>query len=131
MTSKRLTVVDTYEITAHSHCGGEMRPVLSPSSAGSTTGFMGTGRIAVGDWVDEHYHPYSEEFLYILSGEATAEINEETYVIGGEQGIVIPIGLRHRVSNRGSEEVRFIYHLGPLAPSPEEGHVTTEKRTRR
>ena len=107
-----------------------MRPVLSPSSAGSTTGFMGTGRISVGDWVDEHYHPYSEEFLYILSGEATAEIDEETYIIRGEQGIVIPIGYRHRVSNRGSEEVRFIYHLGPLAPSPEEGHVTTEKRTR-
>ena len=43
--------------------GGEVRVLLSPSTVGSTSGFMGTATLAPGERIAEHYHPYSEEFL--------------------------------------------------------------------
>jgi putative monooxygenase len=44
-----------------------------------------------------------------------------------DQGLMIPIGMRHRFRNVGTTEARLVFHLGPLAPSPELGHVDTEQ----
>jgi hypothetical protein len=35
-------------------------------------------------------------------------------------------GLRHRVVNTGQQEAHAVFHLSPLAPKPELGHVDTE-----
>jgi putative monooxygenase len=34
--------------------------------------------------------------------------------------------MRHRFRNVGNVEARMVFHLGPLAPRPELGHVDTE-----
>jgi putative monooxygenase len=34
--------------------------------------------------------------------------------------------MRHRFRNVGDVEARMVFHLGPLAPRPELGHVDTE-----
>jgi putative monooxygenase len=39
---------------------------------------------------------------------------------------MIPIGIRHRVRNTGQVQARIVFHLSPLAPRPELGHVDTE-----
>ena len=39
-----------------------------PEDVGSTSGFMGVATIPAGDWISEHYHPYSEEFIYVARG---------------------------------------------------------------
>lgn len=41
----------------------------------------------------------------------------------------MPIGVRHRVRNTGTETASIVFHLGPLAPRPELGHVDTEAST--
>ena len=38
----------------------------------------------------------------------------------------IPINMKHRLVNDGDEEAFIVFHLGPLAPRPELGHVDTE-----
>ncbi len=43
--------------------------------------------------------------------------------------LYIPIGVRHRLRNTGDEEAFAVFHLGPLAPRPELGHVDTEQNT--
>jgi putative monooxygenase len=107
--------------------GSAVRTVLTPTSVGATTGFMGVADIAPGEFVSEHYHPYSEEFLLVVRGELTVLVdgNAPTRLRDGE-GTVVPIGVRHRIENRGMRPVFVVFHLCPLAPRPELGHVDTE-----
>jgi len=106
--------------------GGELRVLLSPSSAGSTSGFLGALTLAPGEYVSEHYHPYSEEFLYVVRGTATVRLDGEPTTVTPDEAVFIPRDVRHRVENNGDETVHAVFHLGPLAPRPELGHVDTE-----
>ena len=108
--------------------GGEIRTLLSPRSVGSTSGLMGVAAIAPGDWIAEHYHPYSEEFVYVVAGSITAELDGSAVEEPKRHGTLIPAGVRHRLANRTAEDASIVFHLGPLAPRPELGHVDTERR---
>jgi putative monooxygenase len=89
---------------------------------------MGVATIAPGDWIAEHYHPYSEEFLYVVAGTVRVEIDGRSADVSGNEGILVPKGAHHRVSNAGDGGATVVFHLGPLAPRPELGHVETEAR---
>ncbi|MFG3253164.1 cupin domain-containing protein [Streptomyces sp. NPDC048172] len=128
MTTATHRIVDAGEITPNTRRGGELRTMLTPGAVGATSGFMGTARIAPGDWIAEHYHPYSEEFLYVVQGDVVAELDGVPHRLGPDQGLMVPIGVRHRVRNAGNVDVRIVFHLSPLAPRPELGHVDTEQR---
>src|SRR3954447_2859078 len=106
--------------------GGEIRPLLSPMTVGSTSGFMGVATIAPGDRISEHYHPYSEEFVYVVRGTITADLDDEPHTVAAGEAMMIPINMRHRLRNEGDEEVFMVFHMGPLAPEPPLGHVDTE-----
>src|SRR3954454_18471554 len=54
--------------------GGDIRLLLGPKTVGSTSGFFGVLRLEPGERVSEHYHPYSEEFLYVVSGRIRARL---------------------------------------------------------
>ncbi len=114
-------------VAANRRRGGDIRVVLSPKTVGSTSGFMGTLTLAPAEYVAEHYHPYSEEFLYLVRGHLTVRVPGagETELVAGE-GLMIPIGHRHRVWNSGGQEAHAVFHLSPLAPRPDLGHVDTE-----
>ena len=106
--------------------GGDIRVLLSPASVGSTAGFLGTLTLQPGEVVTEHWHPYSEEFLYCVSGEVVATLDGEQRRLPGESALHIPIGVRHRIVNDGVEPAQLVFVCGPLAPRPELGHVDTE-----
>jgi putative monooxygenase len=114
------------EVQPDTRRGGELRTLLSPRTVGSTTGFMGVATIAPGDKISEHYHPYSEEFVYLVRGELVVRLDGTPYPLRAGQGVMIPINVRHRFMNEGTEESFMIFHLCPLAPRPELGHVDTE-----
>jgi putative monooxygenase len=106
--------------------GGDIRTLLSPRTVGSTSGFMGVLYLKPGEHVAEHYHPFSEEFLYVVRGALVMRIEGEPVELAHADGLMIPVGLRHRLENRGREQAFVVFHLGPLAPRPELGHVDTE-----
>jgi putative monooxygenase len=116
------------ETAADSRRGGDVRTLLSPKTIGSTSGFMGVATIPAGDWISEHYHPYSEEFIYVCSGTLTADLDGEAQTVNGGEALFIPINVKHRLRNEGDEEAFIVFHLGPLAPRPDMGHVDTEER---
>ncbi|MGE7439823.1 MULTISPECIES: cupin domain-containing protein [Kitasatospora] len=118
--------IRTDEITPNRRRGGDLRVVLSPSLTGSTSGFMGLVKLEPGESVSEHYHPYSEEFLYVVKGEMVATVDDRVIELGANEAIMIPIGIRHRVRNDGDETAEAVFHLSPLAPEPRLGHVDTE-----
>jgi len=118
--------VDLSEIEPNTRRGGDLRAMLTPATVGSTSGFMGLAIIKPGDRIGEHYHPYSEEFVYVVCGQLEVDLDGEAQELQPEQGLLIPLGMRHRFRNVGKVEARMVFHLGPLAPSPPLGHVDTE-----
>lgn len=106
--------------------GGDIRTLLSPASVGATAGFMGTLTLQPGEIVTEHWHPYSEEFLYCVDGDVLVTLNGEERRLVGESAVHIPIGVRHRIVNDTAGPAFFVFTCGPLAPRPELGHVDTE-----
>ncbi|MET9080254.1 cupin domain-containing protein [Streptomyces sp. NPDC004232] len=114
------------EITPNYRRGGDIRVVLSPTLTGSTSGFMGIVTLEPGQGVTEHYHPYSEEFLYIVRGAMTATVDDRVIELVADEAIMVPIGIRHRLTNNGTETAAAVFHLSPLAPKPALGHVDTE-----
>ncbi|MFE7134679.1 cupin domain-containing protein [Streptomyces sp. NPDC057638] len=127
MTTHRPRIVDLSETKPNTRRGGDLRAMLTPTAVGATSGFMGLAIIAPGDRIAEHYHPYSEEFVYVVDGLLEVDLDGETHTMRPDQGLLIPIDVRHRFRNVGSVEARMVFHLGPLAPRPDLGHVDTEE----
>jgi len=121
-------VVRACDVPANRRRGGDVRTVLSPATVGSTSGFVGTVTVPPGEVVTEHYHPYSEEFLVVTAGRLTVRLDDVDQVAEAGSGVFIPIGVRHRLHNAGTEPAHAVFSLSPLAPRPELGHVDTEEQ---
>ena len=67
MTTHRPRIVDLSETQPNRRRGGDLRAMLTPTAVGATSGFMGLAIVQPGDRIGEHYHPYSEEFVYVVS----------------------------------------------------------------
>lgn len=107
--------------------GGEIRTLLAPSTVGATSGFLGVATLEPGEFISEHYHPYSEEFLYVVRGLLRLRLDDEPCEISAGESVLIPKFVRHRLENRTGEQVLVVFFLSPLAPRPELGHVDTEE----
>ncbi|MBX6766654.1 MAG: cupin domain-containing protein [Actinomadura rubrobrunea] len=122
---RRSTVVGLDDVPSNTRRGGDMRTLLAPSTIGSAYGFGGAMRLGPHERTREHYHPYSEEFLFVTSGEMRVELDGRPSTIRAGQAMLIPRGVRHRVTG-GDTESMVVFHLSPLAPRPDLGHVDTE-----
>jgi putative monooxygenase len=87
---------------------------------------MGVATIEPGESISEHYHPYSEEFIYLVRGELLLKVDGKTVAMTSGQSLMLPRETRHRLENHGETPVFIVFHLGPLAPRPDLGHVDTE-----
>lgn len=114
------------DLPADTRRGGDVRALLTPKTVGSTSGFMGVASLAPGERISEHYHPYSEEFIYLVSGQLDAQLDGKSTPLKARQGLMIPLNVKHRLVNDGQEDAFLVFHLGPLAPRPDMGHVDTE-----
>ncbi len=114
------------DVPANRRRGGDLRVLLSPKTVRSTTGFMGGVTLLPGESVTEHYHPYSEEYLYVVRGALVLTLDDEPVELGADEAVLVPKDVRHRLENRGTEPAFAVFHLCPLAPRPELGHVDTE-----
>ena len=126
MESAQAKIKSVADMPSDTRRGGDLRILLSPKTVGSTSGFMGVATIAPGDKISEHYHPYSEEFVYVVRGTMIARLDGTPNEVKAGEGVFIPINVKHRLMNQGHEEVSIVFHLCPLAPRPELGHVDTE-----
>ncbi|MEU8348390.1 MULTISPECIES: cupin domain-containing protein [Streptomyces] len=127
MTQPRAAKVAAADVAPNIRRGGDVRTLLTPRSVGATSGFMGTATIEPGQYIAEHYHPYSEEFVHVVRGRLRVRLDGEPVDVRPGEALFVPIGVRHRLENTGDEQVSVVFHLGPLAPRPDLGHVDTEE----
>ncbi|MFI7490045.1 cupin domain-containing protein [Micromonospora echinaurantiaca] len=126
MSERTLRLVAARDVPPDRRRGGELRVLLGPRTVGSTSGFMGVAALAPGERIAEHYHPYSEEFLYVCRGAITVDLDDRPVPLAAGEALLVPVDVRHRLRNTGDEPAEVVFHLGPLAPRPELGHVDTE-----
>jgi mannose-6-phosphate isomerase-like protein (cupin superfamily) len=55
-----------------------------------------------------HYHEYSEQFFYVLSGVATIEVAGEIYNLSAGSGIHVEAGAPHQLSNEQEQDLTFL-----------------------
>lgn len=55
----------------------------------------------------KHYHQKAHQFFFVLSGEATMEIGQETIRLNANEGIEIPALVPHQMRNDSSADVVF------------------------
>jgi putative monooxygenase len=116
------------DVAVNRRRGGEIRVLLSPKTVQSTSGFFGVLTLSPGEYVAEHYHPHSEEFIYVSEGSVLVRIDGDHEVpLRAGEGLMVPKNVRHRVMNVGTVPAVVPFHLSPLAPRPELGHVDTEE----
>ncbi len=123
---RRRAVIGFGDVPSNQRRGGDLRTMVAPNTVGSSSGFCGAVRLAPGEMVTEHYHPYSEEYLFVATGSLRVDLDGEPVTVNAEQALLIPRNVRHRLLNTGDAEVLAVFQLSPLAPRPELGHVDTE-----
>jgi mannose-6-phosphate isomerase-like protein (cupin superfamily) len=72
-----------------------------------------------GGAITEHVHPHQEERFAITAGQAHFTIAGEDRVVGPGETLVVPIGVRHSESNRGSVPIEGMVELRPALHTKE------------
>lgn len=60
-----------------------------------------------------HAHARAHQFFYVLSGRATMELDGGSVDIGPGQGLDVPPGIRHRMTNVSDADLRFLVISSP------------------
>lgn len=84
-----------------------------------TTGRTQTATITLnpGDATSQepNVHPHSDQVVLVLEGEAVVEAGDERTILGREQCVTIPAGVKHRLINEGLRTVFAFTVYGPPA----------------
>ena len=84
-------------------------------AGGTDAGYL-IKRITVqpGEALSLQMHRHRAEHWVVVHGEATVERGEETFVVAEDESTYIPAGVRHRLTNRGPEQLDVIeVQVGP------------------
>lgn len=55
-----------------------------------------------------HLHNKAEQFFYVLAGVATLEVAGEIHIIQKNEGVHVPAGVPHTLSNEHEGELEFL-----------------------
>ncbi len=55
-----------------------------------------------------HFHTQSHQFFFVLSGQATLEINGQKYLLNPHEGLEVPPHTPHQMKNESDEAVIFL-----------------------
>lgn len=55
-----------------------------------------------------HYHKRANQFFFVLSGEASLEVDQKLHKLGPNQGLYIPSGSHHQLRNEAQTELVFL-----------------------
>jgi uncharacterized cupin superfamily protein len=70
-------------------------------------------RMPPGSSERRHWHARSRQFFYVLEGELTIELDGKVHRLPVAQGLHVPPGTAHRVSNDGQADARMLVVSSP------------------
>jgi mannose-6-phosphate isomerase-like protein (cupin superfamily) len=96
---------------------GERIEFTAPSEGSGEDVVRFKWRSLPGGAITEHVHPHQEERFTIIAGKAQFTINGEERVVRAGETLVVPAGVRHAETNRGSVEIDGVVELRPALHS--------------
>jgi quercetin dioxygenase-like cupin family protein len=57
---------------------------------------------------ERHFHKHAQQFFYILKGKARFEIEDTSIEVNSGEGLHIPAGKKHRISNAADDDLEFL-----------------------
>ncbi len=112
-----ITTVNRHTIAPCHERGGEMHLLLTPEKVEGQSGSLETVTLLPGEIFAEHYHPYSDEYLYVAQGQANITDECSTTTVLAGTGIFIPKHVPHRIQNSGITMTIIVSFFTPLAPN--------------
>ena len=61
-----------------------------------------------------HFHPNSEDVIYILKGKATFNVGEEKFDVEQGDVVIVPEGVVHSAVNRSDDDVEMLVFQAPI-----------------
>jgi len=93
--------------------GSSIRSLLDLSNAPVKNQSLAEATLPAGATTQRHFHRLSEEFYFILEGQAEMEIDGETRSVTPGDAILIPPGAWHQISAHPETQVRLICCCAP------------------
>ena len=86
----------------------EIREILAPRNSVVRRQSLAEARLLPGRSTEEHYHIETEEIYYILSGRGEMMVDGERREVKKHDGIAMPPGARHKITNTGQRDLIFL-----------------------
>jgi quercetin dioxygenase-like cupin family protein len=83
--------------------------ILIPNDDGKGTMTAGTERLPAKVAIPVHFHPGTEEFIYVLEGEGTATLDDKVSKVKAGDMILIAPGARHGLTNTGTGNLKILW----------------------
>jgi mannose-6-phosphate isomerase-like protein (cupin superfamily) len=93
--------------------GSTIRSLLDLSCAPVQNQSLAEASIPVGGATARHRHARTEELYYVVQGRGWVEIEGEGREVKSGDAILIPAGQAHKISNRGTEDLRILCCCAP------------------
>jgi len=93
--------------------GSTIRSLLDLSNAPVKNQSLAEASVPPGGATERHYHRVSEEFYFILEGNAEMEIDGVTQVVHPGDAILIPAGAWHQITASSEAPVRLLCCCAP------------------
>jgi mannose-6-phosphate isomerase-like protein (cupin superfamily) len=102
------TVTDAAQLPIEKYPWGTLQWLCNQKLAPGALQTVGIAEILPGKRNVLHYHPNCEEVLYVLSGQGTQSFDGRTAELKAGMTVCIPIGVKHNLTNTGSEPIRCL-----------------------
>jgi len=93
--------------------GSEIRELLAYRNSSIRNQSLAEARLPVGAATQPHFHPRAEEIYFLLEGRGRMQLEDAVREVSPGDAIAIPPGMRHQITNTGSEELRFLCCCAP------------------
>ena len=93
--------------------GSQIRSILDRTNAPVQHQSLAEATLPPGASTGAHRHPKSEEIYYVLSGCGSMTVGDETREVKPHDGILIPPGSLHSITNTGAEPLVFLCCCSP------------------
>ena len=109
---------DTPSYSPPGHSRTTNRRLLAPGTAGSNRFEVVLGQIEFGGQADPHAHEKTEQAVFVLEGKAAVEIEGETEIVGPNDLIYFPRGVRHAITALEGPPLKLLIVYAPPLSSP-------------
>lgn len=101
-------IIPPEEAQVYSMFGGGEAHLLATGDTTHGEWFMGRFREDPGFMTNLHYHPHTDEQVYVIEGELSVYVNDRWNVLGPGTLGILPRGKPHAQGNRSDKPVHFI-----------------------